>query len=155
MPLFASRLASRDELGELLKRPGSLELAAAIEAEVENMLTRGLERRIGERSRLVERPPVAMVARVERPHLDKTLKSQAFTRHVEQSRPESSDRMEVKRYGRKYPDCDGVRRTPNQKNPLLAPLDTTVLYMKTPLPSVGSFICMGFESRMRLSRGFG
>ena len=42
-------LASRDELGELLQRSGRLELAATIEAQVENMPARGLELGIFER----------------------------------------------------------------------------------------------------------
>jgi hypothetical protein len=82
-------LASRDELGELLQRAGALELAAAAEAEVENMPTRSLELGIFERLRLVERSPVPMVAGVERPPLDKVAQSQLRSRHVEESRTES------------------------------------------------------------------
>jgi hypothetical protein len=65
-----------------LQRPGSLELAAAIEAEVENMPTRSLELGIGKRSRLVERPAVPPLLQREVSALDKFFECQSFLRYA-------------------------------------------------------------------------
>jgi hypothetical protein len=95
------RLASRDELGERLQRSGSLELAAAIEAEVENMLPRGLELRIGKRSRLVERSAVPPLLRPEASALDKFFECQSFSCHDGQSRAECGQKRECRQRGRR------------------------------------------------------
>jgi hypothetical protein len=94
------KLASRDELGELLQRPGSLELAAAIEAEVENMLTRGLELRIVERCALVQGSSVPPLLRPEASALDKFFECQSFSCHDGQSRAECGQKRECRQRGR-------------------------------------------------------
>jgi hypothetical protein len=94
-------LASRDELGELLQSPGSFELAAAIEAEIENMLTRSLELGILERTRLVERPAVPPLFRPEASALDKFFECQSFSCHDGQSRAECGQKRECRQRGRR------------------------------------------------------
>jgi hypothetical protein len=95
------KLASRDELGELLQRPGSLELAATIEAEVENVLTRSLELRILERARLVERSSVPPLFRPEASALDKFFECQSFSCHDGQSKAECGQKRECRQRGRR------------------------------------------------------
>ena len=56
------------------------------------MLTRLLELGILERFRLIQRPAVSVVARVERLPFNKGSQSQAFTRHEQQSRGELGNR---------------------------------------------------------------
>jgi hypothetical protein len=95
------RLASRDEIGELLQRSGSFELAAAIEAEEENMLTRSLELGVLERSALVERPAVPPLLRPEASALDKFFERQSFSCHDGQSRAECGQKRECRQRGRR------------------------------------------------------
>jgi hypothetical protein len=90
MPTLARRAVSHEprELLEVLSGSG---LRAAHPAQAECVMTCTLELGILERPALVQRPPMAVVAGVEAMLGHKLRKSQALTRHLEQSRTESAD----------------------------------------------------------------
>ena len=76
-----ARRAVGHETRELLQCLGGPDLRAAQAAELERVPARCLEGWIGERSRLVQRSAVAVVALVEAVLGDKLLENQGFTRH--------------------------------------------------------------------------
>jgi hypothetical protein len=73
-----------DQPREFLQRLGTPHARASRTAEAENVPTRLLELGILERFRLIQRPAVTVVARIEPPPVDESLQSQAFTRHSEE-----------------------------------------------------------------------
>ena len=83
---------SSHEPRELPQRLGTSHARAARTTEAENLLTRLLALGILERPRLIESSAVTVVAGVEPPPFHKSLQSQAFTRHEQQSRGELGNR---------------------------------------------------------------
>jgi hypothetical protein len=75
------------EIGEPPQHLGSPH-ARTDAAQLDHIRARSLERRIGERLRLVQRSPVPVVAGVECPPSDESFQSQAFTRHGSKGRAE-------------------------------------------------------------------